>query len=103
MRPNHKIRPFAGLSGNREAVGDLFGGLDRDFQAQIGFELLDDWLESTPTLVVHPDQELTIDPCKHVYRDQTEGRQCPQQPIHEGAEKTVLQLPGNYLTRTPSR
>ena len=76
-------------SHDRETVSDLFRRLDGDFEAEVGFERLDDRLQSSSTIIVHPDQKLAIGPPEQVYRGQKEDRQYPQQPIH-GAEN----LPG---------
>jgi hypothetical protein len=62
------------------------GRLDRYLDPQVGLELINDRLKSSATLIVHPDQKLTVGPGEHVYRDQKERRQYPQQPIHWGAE-----------------
>jgi hypothetical protein len=75
VRPNHNVWPFADLGGERESMRDFFGCLDRDLHPQIGLEFLNDWLQSSPSISIHPDQKLAIRPAEKVGREQIEEQE----------------------------
>src|SRR5271166_6618999 len=99
--PNHNIRPFAGLGGDRETVCNVFGRLNRDLETEISLKFLNDRRQSSSSVTVHPDQKLAIGPCEQFWRDKTESQQHQQQTLHRGRGQTFKAW--SYLIPPESR